>query len=215
MQLRRQREIVFEDANYSVIDPVEIELFDPARAGGKHVCDLADPFERMVAWELVELAWDQQGENWQVRLFMCSCAHVFMCSCFHYETIDGILLEQGETLDGKPFDLPEPPEGVRWTREDWALPDEGELQLTYVETPRVPRYTDVVEVEMVEKIVAMMQSRLVNDGGLRLLRLACEEFYFSAAYAGSLLGLLHDAAARVDAMQELLSRVVRHPRWRK
>ena len=44
--------------NYSTAD----EIFDPANPGGDWVCDLADPYDRAVAWELVELAWEEDGE---------------------------------------------------------------------------------------------------------------------------------------------------------
>ena len=44
--------------NYSTAD----EIFDPANPGGNWVCDLADPYDRAVAWELVELAWEEDGE---------------------------------------------------------------------------------------------------------------------------------------------------------
>ena len=58
------------------------EIFDPDQAGGFHSCNLADPYERSKAWGLVELAWDEDGENWI-----------------------------GETHDGQPYDLDEPPPG--------------------------------------------------------------------------------------------------------
>ena len=45
-------------------DPT-FKLFDPQEAGGMHRCDLTDPYQRAVAWELVELAWAEDGENWQ------------------------------------------------------------------------------------------------------------------------------------------------------
>jgi hypothetical protein len=41
------------------------------------------------------------------------------------------------------FELPEPPEGVVWTREDYRLPEEGVLSLRYRPTKRVPRMEQV------------------------------------------------------------------------
>ena len=39
--------------------PTSIGIF---LTGGDWVCDLADPYDRAVAWELVELAWEEDGE---------------------------------------------------------------------------------------------------------------------------------------------------------
>ena len=55
---------------------------------------------RQVANELIELAWREEGEN-----------------------------VKDERLNGKKYDLPEPPDGEVWTREDFVLPEEGELQV--------------------------------------------------------------------------------------
>ena len=188
-------------------------------AGGEWACDLADHYQRMVAWELVELAWEQHGENWQ-----------------------------NEKLDGKPYDLPEPvtkttpppsispcrslsvrfsscrsrtdtmmtrcesfqATGEVWSREDYNLPEEGFLTLTYRVTPRIPRFGEVVEVSFVQYLITRMRSTEVTDGGLRLLKLAAEEFYFTAAQCGLLLAILKDSVAKVEAMAALLPRVVDH-----
>lgn len=76
---------------------VKQPLFEPSAPAGFHRCDLEDPYERMVAWELVELAWEDDGENLQ-----------------------------DEMLDGSPFELEEPEPGEVWTRADHpTLPDSG------------------------------------------------------------------------------------------
>ena len=131
------------------------ELFDPKHAGGPWECDLSDPYMRMVAWELVELAWAEEGENW--------------CD---------------ETLDGKPFELAEPGPGVLWTRQEFALPSTGVLRLVYHSTLRAPRVADIVESAVVEQLVVMVGAAL-HDGTdpLVLVRMAAVDFYFAAAHA--------------------------------
>ena len=79
--------------------------FDPSEPAGKWLCDLADPYERMVACELVELAWREQGENWR-----------------------------DATLDGKPFALPSDLASAGFASLRDVLPAEGLLQLSYCST---------------------------------------------------------------------------------
>ena len=62
-------------------------------------------------------------------------------------------------LDGAPFQLKEPPPGVVWTRDNYQLPAEGELCLTFAVTPRVNRLEDVVGVAMQTEILKLMQAR--------------------------------------------------------
>eukprot|EP01051_Picozoa_sp_SAG22_P010014 SAG22_NODE_875_length_6716_cov_2.927006_5_plen_170_part_00 len=95
VQYNWAREVQIFGCNYDFIEP-GLPLFDPQEPGGAWECDLAQPYDRMVAWELVELAWNEDGENWN-----------------------------DETLDGDPFELEEPPPGVVWTRADYQLPWEG------------------------------------------------------------------------------------------
>eukprot|EP01052_Picozoa_sp_SAG31_P024418 SAG31_NODE_2076_length_6507_cov_3.611267_4_plen_598_part_00 len=132
-----------------------------------------------IAWELVELAWGEEGENWK-----------------------------HESLDGDAFELDEPPPGVIWTRADYQLPSEGVLKVTYRATPRVHRFKDVLEAGLLDKILDLMTHREVTDYGLRLLRLASEDFWFTADYAGALLSLMRDSTSRVEASVALLPRVV-------
>ena len=124
-------------------------LFDPSEPGGSYVCHLEDPYERTVGNELVELAWREVGENWE-----------------------------DEQLDGKAFELPEPPEGVVWTREDYRLPETGILSLKYKPTKRVPRMEQVIDEPMFEALCMMMQDKHVTDQGYGLVKLASEECVF-------------------------------------
>jgi hypothetical protein len=133
----------------------------------------------MVAWELVELAWTEEGENWQ-----------------------------DEKLDGGPFELEEPPDGVVWTRADWQLPSEGMLSVTYRVTPRIHRFKDVLEAGMLDKLLDLMQDRNVTDYGLRLLKLAAQEFWFTSEYVGALLALMRDSTSKIEATVALLTRIV-------
>jgi Ran GTPase-activating protein (RanGAP) involved in mRNA processing and transport len=55
--------------NYTVFNSTE-ELFDRDAAAGEHVLDLADPYERMVAWQLVDLAWSQVRSRYALYLFL-------------------------------------------------------------------------------------------------------------------------------------------------
>ena len=85
-----------EKKKIRVQDPNQ-PLFEPNAPAGFHRCNLEDPYERMVAWELVELAWADDGENLQ-----------------------------DEQIDGSPFELDEPEPGEVWTRADHpTLPDSG------------------------------------------------------------------------------------------
>eukprot|EP01046_Picozoa_sp_COSAG06_P005637 COSAG06_NODE_254_length_19039_cov_5.465488_5_plen_94_part_00 len=40
-------------------------VFSRVFCAGSYVCNLADPYERVVGNELVELAWREVGENWE------------------------------------------------------------------------------------------------------------------------------------------------------
>jgi hypothetical protein len=111
---RIQRKVSLSKCSFEYQSPAK--LFDPAEPGGKHLCNLADIHERVVANELVELAWREAGEN-----------------------------VMDEKLNDKAYHLPEPPEDVVWTRDDFNLPERGVLSLTYISTKRPPRMEDVIE----------------------------------------------------------------------
>jgi Ran GTPase-activating protein (RanGAP) involved in mRNA processing and transport len=155
-------------------------LFDPADAGGHHKCDLEDAYQRMVAWELVELAWTEEGENWS-----------------------------DEKIDGAVFELDEPGPGEIWQRADHpTLPDSGMLEVNYTNTPRVPRFKDVLEPAMLIRLLEMMTQKEVTDHGMNLLRLAAQEFWFTAQYVGMLLKMQKDGESRVMAITALYPRIV-------
>ena len=151
--LQTGRQILLDKCNYDVSSAYD--LFDPQEPGGNWTCDLTDPYDRAVAWELVELAWTEQGENWL-----------------------------NETLDGKPYNLPEPEQDETWTRQDFQLPHEGVLSVQYVVTAKVPRFSNCIDEEMFEVLTAMMY-RSPSDHGLRIVKLAACEFYFTARYIGN------------------------------
>jgi Ran GTPase-activating protein (RanGAP) involved in mRNA processing and transport len=155
-------------------------LFDPTNAAGHYSLDLDDPYERMVAWELVELAWEEKDENWE-----------------------------NEMLDGQPYDLEEPGPGEIWSRDDFQLPDTGILTLVYHSSTRVKRFSDVMDIEMLYRLIDMM-SGMQSEKAMNLLRLAGMEFWFTAEYVGILLQVLPDGQARVEAMSFLLMRIVDH-----
>ena len=159
-------------------------LFDPSEPGGRYVCNLADPYERTVGNELVELAWREVGENWE-----------------------------NETLNGKKFELPEPPEGEIWTREDYRLPEKGVLRLRYNPTKRVPRMEQVIDEPMFEALTGMMRDKHVTDQGYGLMKLASEEWFFSSRFAGILASMFSDSVTRVNAMALLMPRVVDLNNW--
>ena len=77
------------------------------------VCKLDDPYGRAIANGLAQLAWQEDEQNWD---------------------------DEKTTLDGQPFDLPEPERGIVWTRDDKVsvLPEEGMLEIHYRSTLRTP-----------------------------------------------------------------------------
>jgi hypothetical protein len=172
-----KRLISFDKCNIDCKDKEQI--FDPQEAGGHHSCNLSDPYGRSEAWGLVELAWDEDGENWI-----------------------------GEQHDGKPYDLEEPPPGEIWTRERFQLPETGELSLTYFSTMRPPRYTDVVEDPMLHQLLLLMSGKNVTDNGVKLLRLAAKEFFFTANMVGNLICLMKDNVSRTQIACALIPRIV-------
>jgi hypothetical protein len=133
----------------------------------------------MVAWELVQGAWTQDGENW--------------CQ---------------ETLDGSRFSLPEPPEGEVWDRTQYNLPENGVLRVRYEATMRRPKMSDIVDRRLQRMVVSMMNDRAVVDKGLALLTMAAKEWVFSAEDAASLLGRFNDSASRIQGASVLLPRIV-------
>lgn len=118
-----------------------IEHFDPQKPAGIWRCNLALPYERAVANELLQMAWAEEGENWE-----------------------------GETLDGQAYSVPEPPPGILWSREDFSLPEEGILKLKYVCAPRLPKMRHIIATKFLRSLTAMMDDRALVDQGLGLLK---------------------------------------------
>ena len=179
----KHREIRIRKCNFSYFDKGEV-LFDPVNPGGVWENNLQDPYERVRASELVELAWSQPGENWM-----------------------------DETLDDKPFELPEPREHQVLTREDYKLPEEGVLSVTYVSSARAPKMADVVPAAVFYELVRLMSDKMLTDRGLAIVRLAAQEFYFTSEYAGTLISKFSDTGARVEAAALLLPRAVDVCNW--
>ena len=111
-----------------LLSPHGTELFDRDEPGGTWVCDLSLPYERMVANELVDLAWVEEGENWK-----------------------------DETMDGKSFELPEPPPGETWTRDDYRLPEAGIMQVTYMSTKRVAKLSDAMNDSIFDALQILLE----------------------------------------------------------
>jgi hypothetical protein len=112
--------------------------FDPYIPGGTWLCRLNNPYERVVANELVALAWSEDGENWQ-----------------------------DEKLDGGQFDVPEPPDGSAWERARpgaFQLPEQGELQVTYHCTRMPPTSRDVLHPEMMRSLVTLLREVIMVQG---------------------------------------------------
>jgi Ran GTPase-activating protein (RanGAP) involved in mRNA processing and transport len=177
-----QRKVSLSKCNFEYQSPAK--LFDPAEPGGKHSCNLADIHERVVANELVELAWREAGEN-----------------------------VMDEKLNGKAYNLPEPPEGVVWTRDDFNLPETGRLSLTYISTKRPPRMEEVIEDRVLKVLIEMMRDKALADRGLGLLLLAAHEWFFSSAQVGQLVTLFKDPHVRIEIVAQLLPRTVDCVNW--
>ena len=173
-----RRDISFVDCNISYMD-LSTPVFDPAEAGGQYELNLADPYERTVAWALVELAWDEQGENWRE-----------------------------ESLNGEAYALPEPAYNEIWTRDDFDLPREGILRLRYESSLRVARYADVVESETLRALLVLMTHKSIVDRGLSLVKLAAMEWYFTAKQAGDLISMMGDSMGRAECACALIPRIV-------
>lgn len=164
--------------------------FDPSKPGGTWLCRLNNPYERVVANELVALAWSEDGENWQ-----------------------------DERLDGSPFEVPEPPDGSSWERANpssFRLPEDGELQVTYHCTRLPPTLKDALHPEMMRSFVALMRESIMAQGpeaALAVLRLAENELYFTAENAAFIVQLFEDSTQRAAAAAMLFHRIVDCINW--
>lgn len=164
--------------------------FDTYTPGGTWLCRLNNPYERVVANELVALGWSEDGENWQ-----------------------------DEKLDGAPFEVPEPPDGSVWERANpsaFQLPEEGELQVTYHCTRLPPTSLDVLHSEMMRSLVTLLRDVLMVQGpeaALAVLQLAEYEMYFTAENAAFVVQLFEDTAHRAAAAAALFHRIVDSINW--
>ena len=114
----------------------------------------------------------------------------------------------GETLNGSPFELPEPPPNVIWTRDDFNLDEEGVLELTYQPTKRIPKMENVIGTRMFHRIMAMMTEPSVTDGGICILELAAQEFHFNCDQAATFIAMFTDACSRINVLALLQPRLV-------
>ena len=195
-----RRRISIAGCNYDYNSDAAAAMFDPAEPAGEYelvpppisartralyvapscciflnraawrLQDLGQPYDRCVAWELIEAAWAQPGENWQ-----------------------------GETLDGKVFELPEPGPGESWDRSAFILPEYGTLKLTFVATRRPPEITDAVGPAMLATLRALIEAAgALQDSGADLLRLAAADCWFTAEMIGLFVGMMKDPVGRVQ-----------------
>lgn len=187
------RLISMQQCNFEAVEyPDELEkslshetlwgrTFDPMQPQGVWVCNLDDPYGRSVANGLAELAWVEDDQNWDDEL---------------------------TTLNGSPYDLPEPDVGIVWTREDFSLPEEGILKVHYMSTLRTPRMSDICGAVGFDAMVAMMSDRTQRDHGMVMVRLGASAFWFSAEQVGSIVSHFPDSASRVEMVSIMLPQVV-------
>lgn len=177
------RDITISGCNL-VKEPTGEVLFDPSEPTGMWICDLENPYERVIANELVEKEWVEHGENFI-----------------------------SETLDDAAFQVPEPPAGVFWTRKDFRLPDAGILKANYRSTKHLPSLADVLDERIMSKLLAMMKA-VHSTQALGLLKLASEELYFTTLDSIRLIKILfHENQSRTDALSILLHRSVDCMNW--
>ena len=185
-----KRTMLFSNCNFTSGDK-RLELFDPTDPAGVWDCSLDDPYQRTVANELVELAWTQPGENWKD------------------ETLE---------IDGKKeaYELIEPKAGQVLTREDFKLPEEGVLSVTYVPTARVSRRSDVLTAATFFELINLI-NRSENDvDRVALVKLAGAEFYFTAEHSATLMTMFPAGGMlRVDVAASLLPRTVDVVNWNR
>ena len=54
----------------------------------------------------------------------------------------------------------------------YQLPPTGTLELTYLSTPKVPRFEDCIDEEMMVKLMGLMSDKTLTDRGTTLVQLA-------------------------------------------
>lgn len=181
-----KRTMLFESCNFAYKD-TSSQLFDPAEAAGTWECSLDDPYQRTVANELVELAWTQPGENWK-----------------------------DEKLDGKPYELVEPALGQVLTRDDFKLPEEGVLSVTYVPTERISRRSDVLSAATFFELVRLINTAKNEPDRVALIKLASDEFFFTAENTATLMTMFPGGGMlRVEVASLMLPRTVDVVNWNR
>ena len=119
--------------------------------------------------------------------------------------------QENEKLDGKPFDLPEPPEDELWGREEFSLPEEGTLDVTYRTTRRVPRMEHVLYHGMFEVLMRFL--KVGEPPRLQMVQLASSEFFFNSEHTMKILQMFTDVHSRVACLGFLLHRTVDYVNW--
>ena len=161
-----------------------LRLFDPGNPNGQYSLQLSDPYDEFVAMELVELAWVEEGENWE-----------------------------NEQLDGKPYDLKEPEDlGIEFGRTSrlvdfFELPEEGTLSLRYASTRRRPKMGDEATDKQMDTFIRLMsESAMAAELALKA---ACAICYVTVSQATELVNAINlNAGDRVDAVIFMLPRII-------
>lgn len=160
------------------------QLFDPGNPNGPYSLQLDDPYDKMVAYELVELAWVEEGENWQ-----------------------------NEQMDGKKYELQEPEDlGIKFSRSDrlcdhFELPETGVLTLTYASSRRRPRRGDEATQVQIDTFEGLMSASAM--AAELALNVACSICFFTVAQAIELVSIVGRLAGdKIDAAIALLPRII-------
>ena len=157
----------------------KLDLFDTANPNGKYTLNLQEPYDEMVAYELVELAFLEDGENWK-----------------------------DEQLDGKKYELEEPKHFTREDRlcDHFELPETGILSLSYHSTRRRPKLGDAATGSQIETFKTLMTDSMAAELALNV---ACSICYFMTSQAIELVSVIGSHAGdKIDAVIALLPRVI-------
>jgi len=176
-------EVDLTKCNLGALDE-HLKLFDPANPNGEYSLNLEDPYDEMVAHELVELAWLEEGENWQ-----------------------------DEQMNGSPYNLQEPEDlGITFGRTDrlvdyFELPEEGRLTLKYSSTRRRPKMEDAATEKQIMTFKNLMKESAM--AAELALKAACSICYLTVAQGQSLVEEINfHAGDRVDAVIFMLPRII-------
>ena len=161
-------------------------LFEFSNPAGIYELQIERPYDAMCAYELLELAWNEEGENMK-----------------------------NETLDGQPFNLAEP-NGFKDGRvtDYYRLPDEYSepetphcLKLQYESTRTAPHGEDKINPRQWQLLTSLMEG--AGSMAVGVLEVAASVCYFDVEQAKELVHIVrHCAGNRVEATVPLLSRLV-------